>query len=74
MVHPTVVFRFYRAANMATIGLDFDSDMSVLPFLLSLVWVIVLSIALVVRHSRKTTQPSRSLTNPTTSSLSGEGS
>jgi len=47
------------AASMATVNLDLDSDMSVPPFLLSLLWVIVLSIALVVRHSRRTTRSTR---------------
>jgi hypothetical protein len=43
-------------ASMATVNLDLDSDASVPPFLLSLLWVIVLSIALVVRHSLKATR------------------
>ena len=46
---------FPGMASMATINLDLDSDASVPPFLLSLLWLIVLSIALVVRHSRKGT-------------------
>jgi hypothetical protein len=43
------------AVSMATINLDLDSDSSVPPFLLSLVWVIVLSVALALRGDRTTT-------------------
>lgn len=43
-------------ANMATINLDFDSDSSVPPFLLSLLWMIVLSVALGRREGRKATR------------------
>lgn len=46
-------------ADMATVNLDFDSDISVLPFLLSLLWLIVLSIVLVVRQSRNATHSIR---------------
>lgn len=42
-------------ANLATVNLDFDSEISVLPFLLSLLWLIVLSIARVVQQSRNAT-------------------
>jgi hypothetical protein len=46
-------------ANMATVNLDFDSEISVLPFLLSLLWLIVLSIALVVQQGRNATRSTR---------------
>lgn len=39
-------------ASMATINLAFDSDMSIPPFMLSLLWMILLSIALLVRQIR----------------------
>lgn len=39
-------------ASMGTMNLAFDSDMSIPPFMLSLLWMILLSIALLVRQLR----------------------
>lgn len=40
-------------ASMGTINLAFDSDMSIPPFMLSLLWIVAMSISLLVREIRQ---------------------
>jgi hypothetical protein len=40
-------------ASMGTLNLAFDSDISIPPFMLSLVWIVVVSISLLVREIRQ---------------------